>query len=827
MLTRTCLSLLLASTAMTAISAVAEAQSAHTGRAAVASDGKSAAGGNDAESVTVTGRSARQRSPGGGLMRIETAPKAVQTVTRDFIAKQSPTTNGQQLLKMLPSANVSDADPFGLWSGQSIIRGLSSSQVGWLLDGAPLNDIGGGQFYANEVLEAEDLDSVSLQPGSVNLDAPVVNASAGLVNFTMKDPAYRPGGLFDLSFGSYKAQREFLRLDSGDIRNTGIRAMFAFSYTHANAWRGPGGAAKKHYDFKLVKDWNNGSHVGLTVSYNSQVNSNYNYPTANQYNGSGYNNTVNPMNYVVNGNSNSFAATYAGVNSNGANFYQLRQNPFENVVASAPSTLVINSRLKIDDTPYFWHGVGNGTGASLLTENAGPGRAGGTATNPVGTFYGNRLVNLDLNGDGRINRGQAIALTPSNQEQFRPGNTVKVSYDLDRHNQLTAGWWYEYSNLLQYSPVSLVNQQTGISGDIWGKHYTYLLPNGQPYYTRNFLTLTQVNMLFIGDHAKYFDDHLTVDAGFKEAMVTRRTYNYIPGTTYNRNINDAQPLPQLGISWQFNKRHQIYVTGSTNFRTPSNTSLVDYISGTSGLFTQRGGDSRSEYSISEEVGYRYNGDFLVGSISFFNYNFTNRQIGLNFLDAGGAPFSQTVNAGGQTSRGVDVQVSTLPILYHLRPYATFEYLDARIDNNLQATGTLRGKSVVDYLPTTGKVAVQSPHVQAGLGLDYDDGHLFGGVDLKYVGQQYSTFMNDEKMPDYVTNSVYGGYRFHRYGVLKAPQIQLNLLNLTGATFRNGVYTVQNNARPTKGVFGSTIAASTPAYYLQPGFAAICTLSTAF
>lgn len=822
MLTRNRLTVLLASTAMTCFAAGASAQTdpapaAHAATTSPAQRTAAAASGGT-ETVTVTGRSARTTSPGAGLMRIETAPKAVQTITRDFIAKQSPTTNAQQLLRMLPSTNVSDVDPYGLYSGASRVRGLDTSEQGYLLDGAPLNDIGGGQFYSNEVLEAEDLESVSLQPGSTNLDAPVVSAAGGLVEATMKDPSLKRGGLMDVTYGSYKLNREFIRLDTGVIGDTGIRAMFAFSHTHANSWEGPGGAEKKHYDFKLVKDFANGSRTGLTVSYNDQINDSYNNGGVTQ---------ANYFNLVEKGNSNSYTATYPGPVAAGVNYYKLHVNPFENVIAVAPTHIVIDPRISIDDTPYFWHGIGNGTGATYLAENAAPGRAGGTAAAPVGTFYGNQLQNIDLNGNGRISSADhVIALTPSNQEQFRPGNTVKGSVKIDDHNTATLGWWYEYSNLLQYSPIGHVNQQTGLANNIWGVQDNFLLPNGQPYYGRDFTTITQVNMLFLGDHASYFNDRLHVDAGFKETMVSRNLTNRIPGTAYERNLNVALPLPQLGISWQFDPRNQVYVTGSTNFRVPSNVSLADQYSNTSGRVSQVGGGSNSEYSIAEELGYRYNGPLVVGSISFFNYNFTNRQISQNFF-VNGAPYSSTINAGGQTTRGVDVQLSTRPILFHIRPYFAFEYLNATIDNNLRATGTLRGKTINDYLPTTGKQAIASPHVQAKLGLDYDDGKFFLGADLDYVGQQYSSFMNDERMPDYITNNVYAGYRFHGFGYLKAPQIQVNMANLTGATYRTGVYTVQNNAKATTGVFGSTIAGSAPAYYLQPGFYIAATLSTAF
>ncbi len=756
------------------------------------------------ETVTVTGRSVRTTSPGAGLMRVETAPKAVETITRDFIAKQSPTTDAQSLLRSLPSTNVTDVDPYGLFSGTSRVRGLDTTEVGYLLDGAPLNDIGAGQFYSNEVLEAEDLQTVSLQPGSTNLYSPVVSAAGGLVEIAMIDPTVAPGGLVDVSTGTFKLNREFIRLNSGVIGNTGIRAMFAFSNTQANNWEGPGGAHKKHIDFKAVKDFADGSHTSLTVAYNDEVTNTFNTAAMTQ---------SNYLTQIEKGNSESFAATYAGPNAAGANFYQLHQNPFENLIASAPSTLVINRRLHVDDTPYFWHGIGNGTSGALLTENS--------------LFYGTQKVNLDLNNDGLTNtKATALAFTPSNQEQFRPGNVVKAVLDADRHNQLTGGWWYEYSDLNQYSPIGMVNQRTGIPENVWGVQDNDVLPNGQPYYARNFDTISQVNMLFVGDHAHYLDDRLVVDAGFKEAMVSRDLTDHIPGTAYHRTVNVALPLPQLGISYQIDPRSQVFVSGATNFRIPSNVSLADQISNTTGKVSQLGGDARSEYSIAEEVGYRYNGQLLIGSVSFFNYNFTNRQITLNFF-VNGAPYSSSVNAGGQTTRGVDLQLSTRPILFHLRPYFAFEYLDATIDNNLAASGTIGKTTVNDFLPTAGKTAIASPHVQAKLGLDYDDGRFFLGADLDYVGQQYSTFTNDQGMPDFITNSVYSGYRFHRFGALKAPQIQLNLQNLTGAVYRTGVYSVTNNANPTKGVFGSTIAGSAPLYQLQPGFSIAVTVSSSF
>ncbi|WP_406586267.1 hypothetical protein [Asaia lannensis] len=211
---------------------------------------------------------------------------------------------------------------------------------------------------------------------------------------------------------------------------------------------------------------------------------------------------------------------------------------------------------------------------------------------------------------------------------------------------------------------------------------------------------------------------------------------------------------------------------------------------------------------------------IVGSVSLFNYNLTNRQQTLNYYDgASGASYSQTVNAGGQTTRGVDIQIGTRA-WHHFRPYATFEYLRSTIDNNIRVGN--------DLLPTAGKIAIRSPSKQAKLGLDYDNGSFWFSGQVIYVGKQYASFMNDSSVPQYVTNQVGIGYRFKNKGFMKSPQIQLNMTNLTGAKFRNGVYGFTTNANPTKGVYGTMIASGgLPSYYLNPPFSAMVTLSTGF
>lgn len=142
---------------------------------------------------------------------------------------------------------------------------------------------------------------------------------------------------------------------------------------------------------------------------------------------------------------------------------------------------------------------------------------------------------------------------------------------------------------------------------------------------------------------------------------------------------------------------------------------------------------------------------------------------------------------------------------------------------------------MDYLPTRGKKAIRTPDFSGSLGLSYDDTHLFGQFTLNYVGPTYSTFMNDERIPGFMTANLSMGYRLRQVGFARSPQIQLNLINLGQLNLINlgqsgylsGVNSVSANAHTTQGVYGTTIAGKAPTYFVGGGFAGVVSVSTGF
>lgn len=300
----------------------------------------------------------------------------------------------------------------------------------------------------------------------------------------------------------------------------------------------------------------------------------------------------------------------------------------------------------------------------------------------------------------------------------------------------------------------------------------------------------------------------------KFAMVSRDGVNQVPGPQYKADVNNAEPLPRFSVKYQIDPLNMVYASASTDFRTPSEQTFFNqYYQGS--LYYAANTNLKPEYAISETVGYRFSGPRLTLSLSFFNYNFTNRQI--STLGGGSGSVNQSINAGGQTSRGLDFEAGTKP-WHHISPYVSAEYLHATIDNNI-AVGN-------DYVPTAGKTAVRSPSFQGAVGLNYDDGTFFGSFDVKYVGSQYATFINDEKIPDYAVTDLGVGYRLPSVSLRGRPELKLNLINM-GGDYLSGVANPTTNAKDVVGLRGTLINGSSPTYYLSSGLAVLFTAKQTF
>jgi outer membrane receptor protein involved in Fe transport len=707
--------------------------------------------------------------PGGGLITPQDAPVSRSTVSAAAIARQAPTSNAFELLRLAPGANTSTSDPYGLSPSVNIsVRGLNGDEVAYLVEGAPVNDIGYYAGYPSQWVDAENIKSVSLQQGTSDLDTPTISGGGGLITLDLRDPSETAGGYAAGTYGSYHANREFLRLDSGPIAGTNARGFVSYSDTAADNYRGPGRDHRQHVDFKLVNAWGDGNRIAIAGSYHDATLSGYPMPTLAEW--SAY------------GRSNNYDATFSPGDTN---YWKLYQQTWHDEQVSIPTHLTLSDTLSFETTPYFEHGFGNTPYGAILPT--------------TGLYLGTQPITQPVTIPGAQN-GQALVLADYIGNQYRAGVTSKLIATIGP-NRIVAGWWYDYADDDDPQPFTPVSA-TGEPASIWGFPYTIKLPDGRTLSAQEAHTREQANVLFIGDTLNLLAGRLQIDAGLKYAMVNRNGTNSLPGPQYRVGLNSAQPLPRASLRYHLTPQTQLFASVSTNFRSATEYALYNTYD-IVGDQLSRGSAQRDEYSISEEAGIRIQTPTLDASLAAFNYNFTNRQISTLINGVIGT----SINAGGQTSRGIDAEIGFLAAP-RWRPYVSAEYLHATTDNNLLLAGQL--------YQTAGKTAVRSPAFQGAIGIDYDAASIFANLAIKYTGSQYATFVNDERIPSHAQADATIGLRLPPWAFIKSPEARLNLINLTDAKFLSGIASVQPDAK-----------SGAPTYYIGTGFAAVVTVVSSF
>ena len=431
--------------------------------------------------------------------------------------------------------------------------------------------------------------------------------------------------------------------------------------------------------------------------------------------------------------------------------------------------------------------------------------------------------------------------TPSITQTYRPGVISKFTYDLGNH-KLVAGVMLEDANHKQYGTVSPLNANgtaPNVDGDggfniviknATGSGAAY---NGQLFQKRGSITRTRTFIGFTGDEAKFLNDKLTIDVGVKYVSASRHVANLLPsGPVGNivpfENANETAILPTVAATYKITEHNAVFIGFGTSYRAVPNYTLQSYPSLTStstvNVLTNFALPVKPETAQTVEFGHRFQSDFLTSSVSVFGAKFQNRQFNSVIADPGGSTSTQnvTLNIGNTTTYGIDGEVGTKPF-HGFRPYISGEYLHATQDGWFPVSTT----AGITRLNTSGKYVPTAPSLTSAIGVDYDDGHVFGNLNVKYTGMQYSTLTNDEKIPPYTTLNAGFGYRFQDYAGLKAPTLRLNLNNLLDQHVLTGAFSPTANAQRQTGNTGIAINGSAPSYYVSQGFSVFATLSAGF
>ena len=750
--------------------------------------------------VTVTGEGDKL---GTGLLMDEDAPKARSSVTKAQLEKTRSSGNPFQALSLLPGVNSTSNDATGLFGGGLRVRGFNSDQMGFTVNGAPVNDSGNFAVFPQEYVDQENLCSLYITQGAPDTDAPHVGAVGGNVGIWSCSPESVQRTRIALSGGQLGYFRTFARVDTGKLGD--FKAFVSGSISKADKWKGPGRADRKHLDFGAEYDLGAGNKISASVLYNRANNNNFATFNQTQWAANGY---YADYTSVIPQHKTPGPGAQVDVAPN-PQYYGYALNPFENYLVTAKANFTLTDRLRLEVVPYLWRGYGTGgVQQTTLTEST----SGTQVHGGIG----------DINGDGdRLDT--VLVYRGSLTNTYRPGATTTLTYVLD-HHKISGGVWYERARHRQTQPAVNVGNDGGVA-DIWLGGNLLKYTDGATYQGRDWSTISTGESVFIQDTIDMFDNKLQITPAYSYRRLKREFSNYgnsgaNAAASYNIDQSYGKGLPSIAISYQATDRIQAFTSVAKNFRTPSNFEYGNVgigqtiVNGVGSVTRLQALTIKPEQSVNLDVGARYKGDMFRGSATAFYNKFKDR-IASSFDPIEG--ISRDFNVGDSTTKGLEIEAGTIP-WNGFSGYASLTYTKSTIDDN-QITRLLTPAGAACTVPsatctavpyqTAGKIFPDTPKGMAGLSVQYAEGPYLLNIGAKYTSGRFLTLTNDTALKGYTLFDLNAAWKLpNPSGTgFKNPIIRLNVSNLF-----NKQYFMANAGSGSNVTVVNGGAAGAPFYY---------------
>jgi iron complex outermembrane receptor protein len=302
----------------------------------------------------------------------------------------------------------------------------------------------------------------------------------------------------------------------------------------------------------------------------------------------------------------------------------------------------------------------------------------------------------------------------------------------------------------------------GEPGDIWLKDGRILRPDGTPYQSRDWKTISTGYQFFAQDTVSLMNDKLTVNFGVRAPTMKRDFTNKAnegsnSGTTYRIEKKYSEILPQLGVRYQINNNNQVFASLARNMKAPPNFvySATNNVKFDGNGQPYMATDVKAETSYNLDIGYRHQSDKLTGQVTVYAVDFRDRQA--TAYDPV-SNLSTLTSVGKVKTKGFEVELGNTPV-NGWSFYSSIGYAKSEIQDDLIFSKTAT-------LPTAGKEMTLTPKYKAGLSAQYETGAWYTRVKVKYTGKQWATMTNDEEVPAYTLVGLDAGYQFPNTGFLK-------------------------------------------------------------
>lgn len=745
---------------------------------------QSTTGSSTVEELVVTGNTGPKSLDG---VIVQTAPKTRTTIDQEFIARQLPGQSIAASLNMVPGYNFTNNDAYGNSGGNIRVRSFDCPRISFQWDGMQLNDSGNYACFTNQVGDSEIVATADVAQGTTDVDAPSASSTGGSINYTTKVPTKEFSVVGSGQLGTDNFRRGYAEVDSGEIGPWGTRFLVAGSYTKYDKFKGPGTLEKDQFNARIYQPLNDGrDFASLAFHYNRNRNNFYNNPSLAQYRQFGYAfdndqvcNRLAPVAGTAQNENNNNIIDFLGRSLTGSctNYYNLRINPSNTANIRGQFKYHFTDNLILTVDPNFQYVLANGGGFTAVPETDGRLRGKNIVTNAANANVGG--AGKDLNGDGDT-LDTVTLYTPNNTNTRRYGLNASLIYKFNENNTFRLAYAYDDAHHRQTAENGFVDPQGNPLSVFGGKDShgdKVTTADGLSFLRgRDRKSIARLNMVAAEYDGRFLDDALEVRLGvrapfFKRELnqfcysadgtsnvlcTTQPTLTTVGTTTLtNGNVFIAgqgttqyiapykatkkydKVLPNIGVDYKFLENHSVYASFAQGLSAPK----------TDNLYTvKRVGTeitnpvAKPETTDTFDVGYRYTLPNMQATLAAYKTNFKNRIVSSFDPDLG---IFIDRNLGSVHISGIDAGLAFQPAEY-LTYTANVSYNRSIVQRDTPGNNGL-------LIPTKGKRLVETPKWTWFQRVQWDiTENVSFGAQAKYVGERYSTDVNDEKSKEYAT-----------------------------------------------------------------------------
>lgn len=625
-------------------------------------------------------------------------------------------------LEMVPSVNVQSPDPYGISINRNInIRGKSDFHSTRNVEGLPLSGIVGGA----DLFDLENVSQIDVYRGSLQANQGLgISNATGAIDQKLLAPREKFAALGKQAFGSYDFRKTFIRLDSGNLTESGTRAFISGSSAASDKWKGAGDLSR---DNVLL---------GLSQSFGDRLKADL-YYVNNRYDG----HTLRSLSYPQ---AQSIAANYKYdydtifTGAGNSNYYDFNRAHYDDWAALANIEVKLAEGHRVVFKPYYWHNDGytysaNGSNVQIWRQQN---------TNEGGVLeYQGRFGALDL-----VAGYWTQTMTPP------PPPTDQRLFTVNADGSLAFSRWSTLSRIDDFqvnSPYVQLTRSFGQTVVTGGLRDMRLGAPRMQYYNTAGLKDASYDAVWSQNPVAYAD-----------ALAPAKTYSEL--------------LPNLGVRHAFGPAWSGSVSYGRKFGRPDwGPQASNYISSRADFqkysYTLQTlvDQVKPELSDQIDIGVQYAGGAFTLSPTLFYAKNKNRQVQINdtrLAKTGGGYLSYYQGSTKTTQYGFEIEgsyrISNAWLLFGSGTLASETY-----DED---TTTLSG----GVQATKGKQIPNTPRTMLKGGATYRAAALAVSPTVRYIGQRYGDSIEAQPVSGYAVFDLNARYEINRHA-----RIELYALNL--------------------------------------------------